>query len=140
MKNSDHPWIGVDNIIRNEAGEFLLMKRDSGARAFPGCWGLVSGFVEWGETCEEALKREAMEEVGVEIEVVSFVGKYYDKKNRHPTKTVICLPHVCRIVSGVPGAVSECSDVGWFSLDEVRKLDMAYDHKQMILDLVRDRL
>jgi 8-oxo-dGTP diphosphatase len=73
-------------------GEILLMKGSLDVKSFPGCWGLISGFIEWGETAEDALKREAKEEFGIEIEVVRFTGRYYDKKNRHPTKTVICLP------------------------------------------------
>ncbi len=110
------------------------MKRAPDVKSFPNCWGLISGFMEWGETAEESLKREAMEEVCIEIEVMKFTGRYYDKKNRHPTKTVICLPHICKIISGTPKAVSECKEVGWFSLEEIKSLDMTYGNKQMILD------
>jgi len=137
MENqNDHPWIGVDNIITNEKGEILLMKRAQQEKTFPGKWGLVAGCVEWGETAEEALKREAMEEVGVEIEVVRFVGRYYDAIGRHPTKTMIALPHICRIISGEPrvNQPEEVEEVRWFKPEEVGDLDMAYDHKQMLED------
>jgi len=92
MDQKDHPWIGVDNIIVDDEGRILLVKRSENIRSYPGMWGLVSGYIEWGETVEDALKREAKEEIGVEIEIVRFTGRYYDKKGRHPTKTIICLP------------------------------------------------
>ena len=70
-----------------------------------------------------------MEEIGVELGNIKFTGRYYDKIGRHPTKTFICLPHTCDIISGTPKPVSECDEVRWFSKEEVRKMTLAYDHK-----------
>lgn len=136
MVNKDHPWVGVDVIIVDEKGRILLIKRSDQEKTFPGKWGIPGGLIEWGETVEQALKREAMEEIGVEIEVVRFVGRYYDKIGRHPTKTMLALPHICKIISGTPRAnqPEEVQDVKWFTPEEVRKLDLAYDHKQMLID------
>ena len=61
----DHPYVGVDGIITNENGEILLMHRTAGA--YTGYWGLIAGAIEWGEEVEDALKREAIEEIGVEL-------------------------------------------------------------------------
>ena len=136
MERKERAYIGVDNIIINDKGEILLNKRADTKKTFPGMWNLVSGDIEYGETVEEALKREAREEVGVEVEVIRFTGRYYDKKGRHPTKTVICLPHICRIVSGEPkiNQPGEVSDIRWFKPEEIRKMELAFDHKQMLID------
>ncbi len=136
MTQNDHPWIGVDNIIINDDGKILLIKRSKQEKNFPGMWGLVSGKMEWGETVEQALKREAMEEVGVEVEIVRFTGRYYDKPGRHPSKTMICLPHICKIKSGEPVAnqPEEVEEVRWFDPEEIKNLPMGYDHKQMLED------
>ncbi len=135
MEKKDHPWIGVDNIILNDKGEIFLEKRSATMRNFPGFWGLVGGLIDWNETVEEAAKREAMEEIGVEIEIVRFLGRYYDSKDRDPTRTVICLPHISRIVSGIPKPdQSEVSEVRWFKPEEIRNIELAYDHKQMLID------
>lgn len=80
----------------------------------------------------DALKREVKEEIGVEIEDVIYTGRYYDTIGRHPSKTVICLPHLCKIKSGIPTAVSECDSVKWFSKQEIRTMELAYDHKKNV--------
>jgi len=79
MENGDRAYIGVDNIIINDEGEILLARRSENAKTFPGMWNLVSGDVEAGESIEDALKREAKEEAGVDIEIVRFTGRYYDR-------------------------------------------------------------
>ncbi|MFH1276318.1 MAG: NUDIX hydrolase, partial [Candidatus Woesearchaeota archaeon] len=131
----DHPWIGVDVIIVDK-GKILLMKRADCSKTFPGKWCIPGGTVEWGETAEQALKREAQEEIGCEIEVIKFVGRVYDSPKRHPTKTMFALPHLCKIVSGTPQAnqPEEVAEVKWFTPQEVKELDMAYDHKKMLED------
>lgn len=126
------PYLGVDAIIVNELGEVLLIHRTG--KNFNGYWGLVSGMVEWNETIELALKREVMEEIGVEIDILKFTGRYYDKIGRHPTKTVICLPHLCEIKKGIPKPVSECDDIKWASPEEIKNMELAYDHMQMLID------
>ena len=126
------PYIGVDAIIRNEEGKILLIHRTG--KNFNGYWGLVSGMIEWGENAESALKREVKEEIGVEIEIIRYTGKYYDKRGRHPTKTVICLPHICRIIKGVPSPISECDEIKWYAPEEIENMVLAYDHLQMLKD------
>lgn len=136
VMSKDHPWIGVDAIIQNEEGKILLIQRASKSDSHPSFWGLIGGWVEDGETAEEAIVRECAEEIGVMIEVISFTGKYYDGKGVHPYKTRFALPHFCKIVEGEPkvNQPEEIQDVRWFSLEEIKQLDLAYDHKKMIFD------
>ena len=126
------PYIGVDAIIVDSEGNVLLIRRTG--KNFNGYWGLISGMVEWGETVEQALRREVMEEIGVEIEILRYLGRYYDEIGRHPTKTVICLPHICRISSGTPRPISECDEVKWYTPKEIEGMDLAYDHLQILKD------
>jgi len=132
----DHPYVGVDNIIVNSEGKILLIKRSDKSKNYPGYWGLVGGWIEWGETVEDALKREAREEIGCVIKVERFTGKYYDTKGRHPTKTSICLPHISKIIDGTPivNQPEEISEVKWFSPNEIKSIELAYDHKKMLED------
>lgn len=134
--NEDHPYVGVDNIIINEEGKILLIKRSFKSNNYPEYWGLIGGWMKWGETVEDTLKREAKEEIGCEIEVIRFTGRYYDAKGRHPTKTSLCLPHITKITRGtpVPNQPEEVSDVKWFSPEEIKAMELAYDHKKMLSD------
>ena len=133
MEQKDHPWIGIDAIILNEdKTKILLIKR--GSKAYYGMWGFVSGKVEWGEEVKETVIREAKEETNLDVEVVKFIGRYYDKRRRHPTKTMICLPHICKVVGGELKAGSDALDARWFSLEEVKNMDLSFDHKQMLID------
>ena len=124
------PYIGVDAIIINDEGKILLIHRTG--KNFNGYWGLVSGMIEWKEDVETALKRKVMEEIGIEI--IRYTGRYYDKIGRHPSKTVICLPHICKIVKGEPNPVSECDEVKWFNSTDIKNMVLAYDHFQMLKD------
>lgn len=131
MEN-DHPWIGIDAIILDADRRILLIKR--GSKVYHGMWALVSGKMSWGEEVKDTITREVKEETGLEVEVIKFVGRYYDKIGRHPTKTMICLPHICKVLGGELKAGSDAIDVKWFTLDEIKTMDLAFDHKQMLID------
>jgi len=64
------PVVGA-GILLVEYGKVFLAKR-KGAHG-EGNFGCCGGHVESGETMEEALKREAKEELGIEIELVKFL-------------------------------------------------------------------
>ena len=133
MEQKDHPWIGIDAIILNEdKTKVLLVKR--GSKAYHGMWGFVSGKVDLGEEIRETVVREVKEETNLDVKIVKFVGRYYDKKGRHPTKTMICLPHICKAIGGELKADDDALDAKWFSLEEVKDMDLAFDHKQMLID------
>jgi 8-oxo-dGTP pyrophosphatase MutT (NUDIX family) len=54
----------VGALIANSAGKVFVMKRSPQRRLFPGCWDIVGGHVDPGETLVEALRREVREETG----------------------------------------------------------------------------
>ena len=54
----------VGALILNAAGRVFVQKRSSARQLFPGCWDLVGGHVEPGETLYQALAREIQEETG----------------------------------------------------------------------------
>lgn len=97
-------------------------------------WGFVSGRVEWGEEVREAVIRKTKKETNLNRGIVNFVGKYYDKRGRHPTKTMICLPHICGVKGGKLKAGDDALEARWFPLKEIKKMELAFDHKQMLID------
>lgn len=78
---------GVPAIIRNSRGEILLGKRDKTMPCYPNLWGLPGGVIEYGETIEQAIKREIKEELGVDSEFIKYGKPYMDlPKENAPTK------------------------------------------------------
>ncbi|MFC1687585.1 NUDIX hydrolase [Patescibacteria group bacterium] len=133
MKTKDHPWIGIDAIILNEdSTKILLIKR--GSKAYHGMWGLISGRVQWREEIRDTVVREVKEETNLDVKIVKFVGRYYDKKDRHPTKTMICLPHICEVLGGDLKAGDDALEAKWYPLEEIKSMDLAFDHKQILID------
>lgn len=55
-------------VLRDKLGRILLQLRDEKAPRHPNCWGFFGGGIEKGETPKEALKREAKEELRIDIE------------------------------------------------------------------------
>ncbi|KIL43210.1 NUDIX hydrolase [Jeotgalibacillus campisalis] len=67
--------VGVAVAVINEKGEFLLQKRSDGI------WGVPGGFMELGESTEEAGRREVFEETGIEVGKLELVGVFSGKQH-----------------------------------------------------------
>lgn len=64
-------------LIVDDDGRFFFQRRSPDRRLFPNMWDIVGGHVEPGETLEEALHREVLEETGWSVShVLATVGEY----------------------------------------------------------------
>ncbi len=68
------------NLLQNEAGELLLIKRTAEARLGAGLWGLPAGKIEPGESAADAAWRELEEEIGLGhvAELLRYLGPLRD--------------------------------------------------------------
>lgn len=65
-------WLGVAGVVVNELGQWLVVKKAySGLK---GHWSLPAGFVNEGETVDEAVLRELKEETGIDCFVLGLIG------------------------------------------------------------------
>ena len=109
-------------IVLNENHEILMVKTHNAGWVFPG------GQVEVGENVIDAVKREIMEEAGVDVEVgevfciSSNTGKYpgYNGVKEIPTK--IMLDFICTTKSGTPRPSEENSESAYFAKDKALEL------------------
>lgn len=122
---SEREWVmpthivAVGGIVVNESDEILLVKHNRAGWAFPG------GQVEIGENLIDALRREIMEETGIEAEVgevfciSSNVAKNpgYNGVKEIPTK--VMLDFLCRRIGGQARPSEENSETGWFRREDV---------------------
>ncbi|MFC7687867.1 NUDIX domain-containing protein [Ureibacillus sp. GCM10028918] len=71
-KDRGKVWLGVAGVVINSEGKWLVVKKKySGLK---GVWSLPAGFVQMGETADEAVVREVQEETGLQCEVSGLIG------------------------------------------------------------------
>ena len=138
--------IHVALAVLYRQGRFLLQLRDNipGIR-YPGHWGLFGGHLEPGETPEDALKRELVEEIGYTPQVVSAFGLYSDSE---VVRHVYHAPLTVELNALVLG---EGWDMGLFTPEQIRA-DNCYSeiacqvqslgrmHQQVLLDFINKGL
>jgi 8-oxo-dGTP diphosphatase len=122
----DYIGVGVGAAIINPEGKLFLTLRGKEAKNERGKWEIPGGSVEFGETLEDALKREIMEEHGVEIAIVELLdvcSHIINDEHQHWVSPT----YICTIVSGTP-VIKEphkCDEIGWFTLDEANQLPLS---------------
>lgn len=122
--------VTVDGLVVND-GQILLVKR--GKNPYQGFWAIPGGYVEFGETCEEAVIRETKEETGLATAVKKLLG-IYSAPGRDPRQT-ITVAYLLEVRGGMVEKSDEATDIGWFSLNKLPPL--AFDHGDMVHDYLR---
>lgn len=129
----DFIGVGVGALIFNDEGHLLLTLRGKKAKNERGKWEIPGGSVEFGETIEEAIKREITEELDIEIEVTEMLQLcnhiILDEQQHWVSPT-----YICKIIKGEPKLLEpeKCDRIGWFSLEDAEKLPLSIVTKQDI--------
>jgi ADP-ribose pyrophosphatase YjhB (NUDIX family) len=136
VKKYKHPIPTVDIIIEIEKENgregIILIKR----RNPPYGWALPGGFVDCGESLEEAAVREAKEETSLDIRLKSQFHTYSDPK-RDPRKHTISTVYVAA-AQGKPKAQDDAQDIGIFTEEEIN-LPLAFDHQKILTDYFKQK-
>lgn len=121
-----NPLPTVDIIIAFEDGIVLIRRKNP-----PHGWALPGGFVDYGESLEEAAIREAREETSLDVELLSQLGAYSDPERdpRHHTITVV----FTATAGGVPRAADDAEEIGIFNQKNLPE-DLAFDHGEILRD------
>lgn len=129
MNEKKGPMITVDVIIERD-DKILLIKRKN--EPFVGQWALPGGFVEYGEGTKDAIIRESKEETCLDITIKTLLG-VYSKPGRDPRGHVISICYVAA-AKGEERGGSDASDAAFFTPAKIKKLKLAFDHKDIISD------
>src|ERR687894_1348807 len=111
------PKLMVDVIIPSERRVILIRR---GSDPYEGRWALPGGFVQVGETVEQAALREAAEETGLAVELARLVGVYSDPE-RDPRGHNVSVAFLTRVLSGELSAATDA-------------VELAFDHRRIIAD------
>lgn len=67
---------------------FLIVRRSKNDDFYPGSWEFPGGYLEDGETLNEALKRELEEEIGYTLDSIPIITNYFDEVKTFENKLV----------------------------------------------------
>ncbi|MCK4951610.1 MAG: NUDIX hydrolase [Gammaproteobacteria bacterium] len=123
------PLLTVDIIIEladKPAGTVLLIERKNP----PHGWALPGGFVDVGETVEQAAVREAREETGLDVSLKRLLGVYSDpsRDSRMHTVSIVYVAEA----RGEPLAGDDAKNAQCFEMGKLP--DLAFDHQQILSD------
>ena len=127
-----NPVPTVDIIIELEGGRIVLIKRKN----HPHGWALPGGFVDYGETVEQAAAREAFEETSLVVtELRQF--KVYSEPDRDPRQHTLSVVFTAR-GNGIPMAADDAAEVGVFTKGNL-PTPIAFDHEKILADYFDSR-
>lgn len=121
-----NPFPTVDIIIEMEGGIVLIERRNP-----PHGWALPGGFVDYGESLENAAIREAREETSLEISNLRLLGCYSDPgrdERMHTISTVFVAEG-----SGQPHPADDALNLALFPLSGLPKI-LCFDHARILND------
>lgn len=117
------PLIGVGAVVFNARNEILLIKRGKAPRY--GEWMVPGGALEWGETLEQAVIREVLEETGIGIEIETFVELIEAITPGGEGFHYVIMDYAARAVSGEVAASSDALEAVWVPLQSLGAFDLS---------------
>lgn len=124
------PKVGSAVLVEKE-GKFLLGKRNK--KNIRGYWVIPGGGVKWREGLKEAGKREIKEETGLDIEITKFIC-HKEVMNLPEDYHTVVFFHQARVLGGNPTASDDVSEVGFFSLDEIKQMKIAGSVRSVLIE------
>ena len=129
------PLLAADAIVElidRPGRPIVLVER----RNPPHGWALPGGFVDVGETVEQAAVREAREETGLDIRLTALLGIYSDPA-RDPRGHTVTAVYVCE-ARGLPRAADDAADLRVITPERL-PTPLAFDHALVLDDYRRFR-
>jgi L-aspartate-alpha-decarboxylase len=128
-----NPLPSVGAIVLNDKRDkIVLVKRGEAPRK--GTWALPTGFMEQGETCEQAVIRELQEETGLKGSVKRLVNVHCETTKEYGS--ILLIGYEMTMVSGKLRAGSDSVDVRFFPLQKLPAIPFT-SHRRMINDALQ---
>ena len=121
-------FVSVAAMVSNEKGEILLVKSPWRGWEYPG------GLIEPGETFQQALHREVLEESGAEIEITGFVGIC-----KNVERNIVNIDFTARYVGGELRTSEESTEVLWATPEQAMQMITFPLTKKRLANMLSDR-
>jgi len=128
------PSLTVDIIIINENNDFILIKRKN--EPFKNHWAIPGGFVDYGETVENAAIREAKEETSIDVKIKKLLG-VYSNPNRDPRGHTVSIVYIANGDFNELSPSSDAKDGKIYSFEDISSLNLAFDHEKILKDALK---
>lgn len=128
-----HPIPGTSIIPILPDGRIVLIRRRDNGR-----WALPGGMVDWGEDVPKAVKRELMEETGLELVKIQRLVGVYSAPDRDPRIHSICIV----VEAQVQGKMEiqdklEVMEIQAFPIHSLPPEQMSHDHARQLEDYLK---
>ncbi len=112
--------IGVKAIIEKD-GKILFLKRSKEYKDLDEAWDIPGGRINFGEEPEEGLRREIIEETGLELnEIKQIIDANTVFKNEE--KQIVRITYLCTVKEGNPQLSQEHTEFQWIPIKELKNL------------------
>ncbi|HMK08342.1 MAG TPA: NUDIX hydrolase [Anaerolineales bacterium] len=111
------PKVAAGVLVVHE-DKVLLVRR--AIEPMQGRWSLPAGFVDAGEDPQEAARREALEETGLEVEITGLLEVYSGRE--HPAGADIVLVYSARLGGGQLRAADDAAEAAFFGEEELPEI------------------
>ncbi len=118
--------VSVKALIVDDEGKFLMVKENNGV------WDLPGGRLENSEAILDALKRECLEEIGVEIEVLSQVPAVAVSAQHRAGDWFLMLGYMVKPLSNDYKKTPEAEEFAYCSMNDLAGKDMANQTKVLL--------
>ena len=131
MGEFKYPALTADAIIIYKKVNLILIRRKN--PPFKGKLALPGGFLDKGETPEQACIREAKEETNLDIKILKKIG-IFSGKQRDPRGEVVTVAFLCepKKKDQEPKAQDDAAGLEIVSFSEIPSLEFAFDHKEIL--------
>lgn len=127
-------WAPVINCVVQHGKKFLIVKRNSAMRLYPGCWNGIAGFLDDQKTLEEKVKEELQEEIGIKArDILSIaLGEIFDLDDSRYKKTWIVHPVLVKVKHERIRLDWEAEEYRWITPKDVKHFDITANFKKVL--------
>lgn len=137
-ENPARPIVGAGAVVMKDS-QVLLIRRGKAPKL--GSWSLPGGAQEVGETIEEAVVREVLEETGLEVRVLAFldVVDLIERDNVGIRYHYTLIDYLAEVTGGTLAPGTDAADARFFGLEEALSLPL-WSETRRIIELAAARL